>query len=72
MSLPSPEQTASLFSLATYSFLDGLVWKASKLSHLPVKELPPLADYAHTAKLVESFPVEFLRSCMESYADSFP
>ncbi|KAJ7700789.1 P-loop containing nucleoside triphosphate hydrolase protein [Mycena rosella] len=39
------EQTASIISLVTYSFLDPLIFLASQLSHLSYDLLPPLPDY---------------------------
>lgn len=48
---------ASILSLATYSFLDALVFAASRVSHLPYDELPVLADYDRAAYLAaNSFP----------------
>ncbi|KAH9939288.1 P-loop containing nucleoside triphosphate hydrolase protein [Epithele typhae] len=40
---PDLEETASLWSLVTYSFLDNVIWKASQMPHLPFDGLPPLA-----------------------------
>ncbi|KAJ3549276.1 hypothetical protein NMY22_g935 [Coprinellus aureogranulatus] len=42
---PSPEQTASLFSLTTFAFLDRLVRLGNQVSHISSDLLPPLADY---------------------------
>ena len=53
-STPSPEQTASIFSLVTYSWLDPLIHKAQQKTLLPVEEMPDLADYNsmnHLAKI---------------------
>ncbi|KAJ3991391.1 hypothetical protein F5050DRAFT_1548971, partial [Lentinula boryana] len=44
MPKPNPEQTASIFSLAMFFFLDPVVFKAYGVSHLPYEHLPPLAD----------------------------
>ncbi|KAJ3895455.1 P-loop containing nucleoside triphosphate hydrolase protein [Lentinula edodes] len=41
---PNPEQTASLLSLVFFTYLDSLVWKASKVPHLSTEALPPLSD----------------------------
>ncbi|KAJ3763696.1 hypothetical protein EV360DRAFT_66088 [Lentinula raphanica] len=41
---PNPEQTASLLSLIFFTYLDSLIWKASKVSHLSTEALPPLSD----------------------------
>ena len=45
MESPNPEQTASLFSLVVYSFLDHVIIDAYRVPHLPHHRLPPLADY---------------------------
>ncbi|CDO77193.1 hypothetical protein BN946_scf184747.g6 [Trametes cinnabarina] len=53
----NPEQTASILSMAFYSFLDGIIFKAYRMPHLPFDELPPLADYDYAKNLVKrSFP----------------
>ncbi|KAJ4491368.1 P-loop containing nucleoside triphosphate hydrolase protein [Lentinula edodes] len=44
LSAPNPEQTASLLSLVFFTYLDSLVWKASKVPHLSTEALPPLSD----------------------------
>ncbi|RPD81341.1 multidrug resistance-associated ABC transporter [Lentinus tigrinus ALCF2SS1-7] len=49
----NPEQTASILSIAVYTFLDGIIWKAYKVPHLPLEELPPLADYDYAKNLVK-------------------
>ncbi|KAL1937768.1 hypothetical protein VTO73DRAFT_12921 [Trametes versicolor] len=54
---PNPEQTASVFSMSIYTFLDGIIFKAYRMPHLPWEELPPLADYDYAKNLVNrSFP----------------
>jgi len=54
----NPEQTASLFSLLTFIFLDETIAKGSKVKHLPAEELPPLADYDEGTYLARhGFPV---------------
>ncbi|KDR82358.1 hypothetical protein GALMADRAFT_237629 [Galerina marginata CBS 339.88] len=45
MPVPNAEQTASLFSLITYTFLDSTIFLGYKVPHLGVDQLPPLADY---------------------------
>ncbi|KAI0711030.1 hypothetical protein C8T65DRAFT_739602 [Cerioporus squamosus] len=53
----NPEQTASILSVAIYAFLDSIIWKAYKVPHLPLDELPPIADYDHAKNLVKrAFP----------------
>ncbi|KAE9395907.1 P-loop containing nucleoside triphosphate hydrolase protein [Gymnopus androsaceus JB14] len=42
---PNPEQTASIFSLITYAFLDPLVFAAYRVAHLSFDKLPPLNDH---------------------------
>ncbi|KAF9257847.1 multidrug resistance-associated ABC transporter [Marasmius fiardii PR-910] len=42
---PNPEQTASLFSLGFYFFLDPVIFAASRVAHLAADQLPPLSDY---------------------------
>ncbi|KAG8972657.1 hypothetical protein FRC05_009668 [Tulasnella sp. 425] len=44
---PNPEQTASILSFITWSFLDPVVLQASRVSHLPYESLPNLPDYDH-------------------------
>ncbi|KAF8758575.1 P-loop containing nucleoside triphosphate hydrolase protein [Rhizoctonia solani] len=43
--IPNPEQTASLISLALYTYLDPLIWTAYRAPKLEYEQLPPLADY---------------------------
>ncbi|KAF9469423.1 P-loop containing nucleoside triphosphate hydrolase protein [Collybia nuda] len=55
--LPNPEQTASPLSLLLFGFLDATVWKAYKVPHLPLADLPPLADSDHSKNLIRAaFP----------------
>ena len=51
---PHPEQTASIFSYATFTYLQPIVSLAYRVPHLPFDHLPPLADYDHSEKLVSS------------------
>ena len=44
MPVPNPEQTASIFSLGFFFFLDPVVFEAYRVPHLPYDRLPPLAD----------------------------
>lgn len=54
---PSPAQTASPLSLLLFSFLDATVWKAYGVPHLPLAQLPPLADSDHSKHLARvAFP----------------
>lgn len=54
----NPEQTASLFSLVLYFFLDSIIFTAYKIPHLAPEQLPPLADYDYSKNLVKhSFKV---------------
>ncbi|KAF8876209.1 multidrug resistance-associated ABC transporter [Gymnopilus junonius] len=45
MSEPNPEQTASIFSMMTYIFLDPVIMLGYRVPHLSADQLPPLADY---------------------------
>ncbi|KAG5648265.1 hypothetical protein DXG03_006224 [Asterophora parasitica] len=57
MPVPNPEQTASLFSLVTYSFLDPIIFLAHRIPHLSHEQLPPLSDYDSAQELkAKSFP----------------
>ncbi|OCH90238.1 hypothetical protein OBBRIDRAFT_812797 [Obba rivulosa] len=50
---PNPEQTASLLSMALFSYVDSMIAKAQGRVHLPLDEMPPTADYdmaEHLAK----------------------
>ncbi|KAF7353349.1 ATP-binding cassette transporter [Mycena sanguinolenta] len=54
--VPSSEQTASPLSLILFSFLDPVIWNASRQAHLSLDELPPLADSDEAGNLkVRSF-----------------
>jgi hypothetical protein len=48
----NPEQTASILSFCFFTFLDSLVSKANRVSHLPMDEFPPLADYDYARNLI--------------------
>ncbi|VDB89909.1 unnamed protein product [Peniophora sp. CBMAI 1063] len=50
---PNPEQTASILSLITFSFLDKHIFLAYRLPHLGFDLLPAIADYDRTAHLVK-------------------
>ncbi|KAG8914835.1 hypothetical protein FRC00_010530 [Tulasnella sp. 408] len=49
---PNPEQTASILSFVTFSFMDPIIQEASRVSHLPYESLPVLADYDHAEYLI--------------------
>jgi hypothetical protein len=67
---PNPEQTASVFSMWTYSFLDPIVFLAYRVPHLAFSRLPPLADYDHTHNLkVTSFKVRWLCRLLLQFID---
>jgi len=58
MTKPNPEQTASIFSMMTYTYLDAIIFSAYKVPHLPVDQLPPLADFDSAKYQTEkAFPV---------------
>ncbi|KAL0059597.1 hypothetical protein AAF712_013648 [Marasmius tenuissimus] len=50
---PNPEQTASPLSMLFFFFMDPVVFAASRVSHLPADQLPPLADYDAASHLRE-------------------
>ncbi|KAI0068079.1 P-loop containing nucleoside triphosphate hydrolase protein [Artomyces pyxidatus] len=50
--VPDPSQVASIFSLATYCFLDSIVFLAYRIPHLSIDLLPPLADYDSATNLI--------------------
>ncbi|PPQ84721.1 hypothetical protein CVT24_002723, partial [Panaeolus cyanescens] len=45
LTTPNPEQTASILSRLTYSFLDPLIALGYRVPHLGPDQIPPLADY---------------------------
>jgi hypothetical protein len=51
---PNPEQTASLLSFVTFSWLDSIIFYAYKQPHLPWDKLPPLCDYDRTEHLTKT------------------
>ncbi|KAG2160129.1 uncharacterized protein EDB93DRAFT_1113551 [Suillus bovinus] len=54
---PHPEQTSSWLSMTFYTWLDPIVFKAYRVSHLSHEELPPLADHDYSRNLKKkSFP----------------
>ncbi|KAJ6508901.1 multidrug resistance-associated ABC transporter [Mycena sanguinolenta] len=58
MAVPNAEQTCSLFSSLTYSYLDALIFLAYKQRSLSPDDLPVLADYDTAEYLTrKSFPV---------------
>ncbi|OSD04848.1 P-loop containing nucleoside triphosphate hydrolase protein [Trametes coccinea BRFM310] len=55
---PSAEQTASLFSLLFYTYLESFIWRSRRLSRITYEMLPPLSDYDHLKHLISRmFPV---------------
>ncbi|KAJ8084402.1 hypothetical protein PM082_003171 [Marasmius tenuissimus] len=61
-STPSPEQTASLFSLAIYTFMDPLMLLGYRIPHLAYEKLPPLSDTDFA---------RYLRAVNFKYLDAF-
>jgi hypothetical protein len=52
------EQTASILSLALYSFLDPIIFLGYRIPHLKIEQLPPLCDYDSAENLkARAFPV---------------
>lgn len=53
-----PELTASIASMATFAYLDPLIYKAYRIPNLPYEQFPPLSDRDFAANLVkQSFKV---------------
>ncbi|KZT67108.1 multidrug resistance-associated ABC transporter [Daedalea quercina L-15889] len=50
---PPPEQTASIAALLLYTWLDPTVKLASRVGHLTIDMLPPLADYDDAQNLMK-------------------
>lgn len=64
---PNAEQTASLFSLVLYTFLDPVIFKAYSVTHLSADQFPPLADYDYAKHLVKrSFKVRIQAATPQS------
>lgn len=45
------EQTASVLSFITYTFLDDIIYRAYRMAHYPFEMLPPLCDYDRAEEL---------------------
>ncbi|TCD61149.1 hypothetical protein EIP91_008843 [Steccherinum ochraceum] len=45
--------TSSWLSMVTHSYLDGLIWKANKIDHIKLEELPPLSEQYYMKNLVK-------------------
>ncbi|KAF8309909.1 P-loop containing nucleoside triphosphate hydrolase protein [Clavulina sp. PMI_390] len=50
---PNPEQTASILSVLSFSFMDHLIYMGFKHPHIPFELLPSLCDYDRGAYLNE-------------------
>ncbi|KAH8101555.1 hypothetical protein BXZ70DRAFT_101862 [Cristinia sonorae] len=48
----NPEQTASVASWITYTYLDRLIYKANHVDHLSVEQLPAVPDYDEAKYMV--------------------
>jgi hypothetical protein len=60
----NPEQTASILSLALYSFLDPIIFLAYRIPHLKFEQFPPLCDYDAAENLkARAFPVCSVSTC---------
>ncbi|TFK76754.1 P-loop containing nucleoside triphosphate hydrolase protein [Pluteus cervinus] len=58
MGVPHPEQTASLFSQITYSYLTNFIWTSQKRTKTTPDDLPPQCDYDRASYLkARSFPL---------------
>ncbi|KAG8864753.1 hypothetical protein FRB96_003338, partial [Tulasnella sp. 330] len=54
---PAPEQTASLLSLTLFNYVDAVISKGYRQSHVRSDELPPVPDYDHVGNLARrAFP----------------
>lgn len=63
------EQTASLLSMLTFSFLDPVIRQANRVPHLPADQFPPLPDYDYSKILVQrSLKVRALHGQCLTYA----
>lgn len=47
------EQAAGWLSQRTFSWLDGSVVQAHRVDHIPLDQLPPLADADSTSTLIK-------------------
>ncbi|KAF9483592.1 multidrug resistance-associated ABC transporter [Pholiota conissans] len=57
MPVPNPEQTASIISFITFTFLDPVIFLGYKVPHLSYDQLPALADYDGAGYLTKkAFP----------------
>lgn len=57
LSRSNPEETASILSLVTFTFLDPLILLANRVPHLATEQLPPIASYNRAQSLVKtSYP----------------
>lgn len=55
---PAPEQTASIVSFLSYTFLELTIWLAYRTPHLSFDQLPPLCDYDAVKYLIPiNYPV---------------
>jgi len=73
MQCANPEQTASLFSLVAYTFLDSIILKGSRVRRLGVDELPPLSDRDDASYLAKKgFRVRQDTSILLAYSASHP
>lgn len=53
MPVPNPEQTCSLFSFLTYSYITPIIRLGQQVEHLDAEKLPPLSDSDASKHLVE-------------------
>ena len=53
MEEPNKQQTASIFSLVLFNWMNETVAKASRVVHLPLEQFPVLSDTNLTKNLVE-------------------
>ncbi|PSR81762.1 hypothetical protein PHLCEN_2v6271 [Hermanssonia centrifuga] len=54
---PNAEQTASIASFLSFTFLDPTIWLAYRVPHLSFDQLPPQCDYDYARNLIKrSYP----------------
>jgi hypothetical protein len=68
----NPEQTASILSLATFTYLSSTISAANRTDHLSPEEMPPISDYDTAQALAErSFPVCYNLVYMTGHPDTY-
>lgn len=69
----APEQTASILSVLSYSFVEPVVWKAWSVPRLTYEMLPPLPEYDYLTNLKrKSFPVRRMHPRESGHSHAAP